>query len=1202
MLTPIGSDRPDYYILGWNVNQEELDSQILFNPLAGDANRYLHSILSSLGFSNKVRFNKILNGDKVMYKGTESFLNFIRDKIEEDIAACNPKVIVALGSNAAEFLLGNRFVSLSTQSGRNLKCRVGDMTFPLVITYSPEYLIKDEVDDEIEGDANRQKFVSDFIYASKIANNEISDLSKKTMKFARTFEEFQQYYLSNLQGAERVAYDIETNAQPVHSASFRIIGFSLSATPDSGIYAIRESLDYTMPEDDWDAIVELTKQILSETPQIVHNCMYEVPATLNNWGMKLKNFDDTLVMSRLLLGGKTGAGLKEQCQINLGYPEWEEDLTTYRNAMDYLRNVMKPTPSGKSRYWYDELRQHGSSFVRVRPKFQQDCDTRIGEINDEHCFDDNDRKQALAEFYAKDKTYQTLMKINEIEAVLSEYYPDNVEQMLDEVAKEVLRLVDSNNYGFLPYSSVPYKLLALYGAVDAIGTRELYDYLTAKMKRDSTDEVDLFRGYEIMLAQFRVAVSMEMNGIYWDDTVAEDEYQWFNKKAIESMRNLLTSGFLDEKIFYNCREDWVKYLIEYNPQELKQLLGEGFYLTQKGIKKESGGREILFRNVPNLISDEYWNSVRTPMLSYLKGFKFFDDSAYTWYDSYKYIYNPASPKQETFLTECLVTEDIRVAQIIYEFTLMLEDQTSGWESFDENDRQPFELIKSINEYNAETEKYNISPEGMDNPRPKITKREKFERFKDLIGSTRFHNMSLNQKIIDCLNFKLSDAREGSMLYLYGLYEILGFDIESDRSEWSREFAFLIDYRSYKKCIKMMTTYITGNRVGRGMVAEISREDIDNNVELPVRSSNYSGNKPDTSEYILQPDFGVCATNTFRWRSGAHTIPGDASIKNIYRSRYKGGVIFAPDYSQAEIRGMAGLSGCQPMLDAFINGADIHKFNASKIFRCSEDEVTSAQRRYAKMFSFSILYGSTPEGAAADYLNNDIALARSIFDDFYSAFPEIKKFIEKMHDIMHRTGKVPVSKTGMLIDVSPNDFGGDDHKAERAAQNYPVQSCSSNMAGFVLSKANDYLLERDMKSKTILFIHDSLEFDVHPYEMIEFAAYLIRSMNEIPLKEFGVPMKIDLALGVSMGQEVEMSDLVVSDDMRSCECTIEGSLEDFDLLVDNWKDVYSVVEWEDLEEPEEIYIPKGNLFISKVAISRKLGRHQHVIKRRVKIAY
>ena len=508
----------------------------------------------------------------------------------------------------------------------------------------------------------------------------------------------------------------------------------------------------------------------------------------------------------------------------------------------------------------------------------------------------------------------------------------------------------------------------------------------------------------------------------------------------------------------------------------------------------------------------------------------------------------------------------------------------------------------INEYNAETEKYNLSEEGTKSPRQKITKKESFLKFKDLISTIRFNNNELNKKLIECLNYSMPDAREGSMLFLYSLYEIIGFDIESDRSGWSNEFAFLIDYRSYKKCIKMMTTYITGNRVGRGAVAEISRSDIDSNKELPLRHSAYSGHKSEDSEYILQPDFGVCSTNTFRWRSGAHTIPGDATIKNIYKSRYKGGVIFAPDYSQAEIRGMAGLSECKPMLEAFINGADIHKFNASKIFRCSEDEVTSAQRRYAKMFSFSILYGSTPEGAAADYLNNDVALARSIFDDFYSAFPEIRQFIEKMHKIMHETGKVPVSKTGMLIDVSPSDFYGDVHKAERAAQNYPVQSCSSNMAGFVLSKANDYLLERNMKSKTILFIHDSLEFDVHPYEMIELAEYLIKSMNEIPLKEFGVPMKIDLALGVSMGQEVEMSDLKVSDDKRSCECTIEGSMEDFDLLIDNWKEVYSSVEFEDLEEPEEIYIPKGNLFISKVAISRKLGRYQHSIKRRVKISY
>ena len=118
----------------------------------------------------------------------------------------------------------------------------------------------------------------------------------------------------------------------------------------------------------------------------------------------------------------------------------------------------------------------------------------------------------------------------------------------------MVNLVESNNFGFMPYSSVPSKLLSKYGAIDAVGTRELFDNLSDRLNKESTSDVDLWTGYRIMKAQFKVGVSMEMNGLYWDDSVAESEYTWFNAKAIESMRNLVNSGYLDDKMFWSCRE------------------------------------------------------------------------------------------------------------------------------------------------------------------------------------------------------------------------------------------------------------------------------------------------------------------------------------------------------------------------------------------------------------------------------------------------------------------------------------------------------------------------------------------------------------------------------------------------------------------------------------------------------------------------
>lgn len=170
----------------------------------------------------------------------------------------------------------------------------------------------------------------------------------------------------------------------------------------------------------------------------------------------------------------------------------------------------------------------------------------------------------------------------------------------------------------------------------------------------------------------------------------------------------------------------------------------------------------------------------------------------------------------------------------------------------------------------------------------------------------------------------------------------------------------------------------------------------------------------------------------------NTIPSGSDIKNIYTSRYKGGCIFAPDYSQMEIRCIAGASKCTPMLEAFKNGADIHMENACKIFRKPAEEILPAERRYAKMSSFMILYGGDYKNFAEEYLDGDLKLGKYIYDSFYEAYPEIKTWIDERHEQMRTTGKV-TTPMDYYINVSPEKYGGSESKALRAAQNYPISN-------------------------------------------------------------------------------------------------------------------------------------------------------------------
>ena len=77
----------------------------------------------------------------------------------------------------------------------------------------------------------------------------------------------------------------------------------------------------------------------------------------------------------------------------------------------------------------------------------------------------------------------------------------------------------------------------------------------------------------------------------------------------------------------------------------------------------------------------------------------------------------------------------------------------------------------------------------------------------------------------------------------------------------------------------------------------------------------------------------------------------------------GSVIVSADYSQIELRIMAHISGDANLLRAFAEGEDIHRATAAEIFNVAPQDVTSEQRRYAKVINFGLIYGMSAFGLA-----------------------------------------------------------------------------------------------------------------------------------------------------------------------------------------------------------------------------------------------
>ena len=68
------------------------------------------------------------------------------------------------------------------------------------------------------------------------------------------------------------------------------------------------------------------------------------------------------------------------------------------------------------------------------------------------------------------------------------------------------------------------------------------------------------------------------------------------------------------------------------------------------------------------------------------------------------------------------------------------------------------------------------------------------------------------------------------------------------------------------------------------------------------------------------------------------------------------MIASSDYSQIELRIMAHISGDESLLRAFTEGIDVHRATAGEVFGVAVEEVSSEQRRYAKVINFGLIYG------------------------------------------------------------------------------------------------------------------------------------------------------------------------------------------------------------------------------------------------------
>lgn len=270
----------------------------------------------------------------------------------------------------------------------------------------------------------------------------------------------------------------------------------------------------------------------------------------------------------------------------------------------------------------------------------------------------------------------------------------------------------------------------------------------------------------------------------------------------------------------------------------------------------------------------------------------------------------------------------------------------------------------------------------------------------------------------------------------------------------------------------------------------------------------------SSEHRIYTSFSMVNTSTGRLASfhpNLQNIPVRTEDGKAIREAFvakKGCALVGADYSQVELRLMAGIAGVKGLQEAFAHGADIHALTAAGIAGVPLEQVTPDMRRQAKAINFGIMYGMSAFGLAKS-LGIPQEQAKAYKDAYFKKYPEIKAYMDKTIQQAKTTGFVqtPAGRRCFVMGFSSPKTRGN---AERAAINAPVQGGAADVIKQAMIETTLALKTHKIPADLLLQVHDELIFEV-PENFAQQAALVIKDAMEHNIKT-QVPLIVDVKIG------------------------------------------------------------------------------------------
>lgn len=307
---------------------------------------------------------------------------------------------------------------------------------------------------------------------------------------------------------------------------------------------------------------------------------------------------------------------------------------------------------------------------------------------------------------------------------------------------------------------------------------------------------------------------------------------------------------------------------------------------------------------------------------------------------------------------------------------------------------------------------------------------------------------------------------------------------------------------------------------------------------------------------------------------AQQIPKTSVDPNIKKQLVapKGTLYIASDFSQAELRIMAHLSGDETYLNAFNSGQDPHLAIAAtkyhvpyeEALKIYEDEnhpdhkIWKVRRKQAKQIAFGLIYGIGAKLLAVKLSDPKSGIivtpeeAQKEMDIFFGQHPKLKTFLKKQEKFLRKNGYL-VSLFGRkrrLPQIYSLDRGEEAY-ALRLALNFPCQSAASDMCLF--GSILIYYLMRQGKlppTKSVCLVHDANYQITKPENINTWSIYEMWQIYRNPLTKpyFGfqiddVTMDMDFVIGRSMAEELPFIPGYDYRKMLEPDFSVEGYMEE-----------------------------------------------------------